>query len=444
MHIPFFLRLSRMRTRTSYDTTIKHLYREGLEELIPLSTRKKIPRSTIHRWRNEHKEKYIGNELNDLHNAELQLLKKFIHSRNERRIFMTYVRMGRFLQEIAGDKLIKKLLSENKEDLIDLIERSKGNIPLEQLLRCFSLSRSTYNTWILGLYGDCYRSQLNWCKVRQPHQLSDEEIGVMKDLLSAKEFEHWPISSVAHYARRNGIMYASNSTWYKYAKILDLRRPTKRYRKRRHKSGIKAHTPNEIWHADVTYFSIGTKMYYIYLVVDNYSRKILSHEVSDQLSAKHRLKTIREAYENEFGLLYNDVTLMVDGGSENNNHLMNDFVDILPNLRKLIALKDIRFGNTQVEAHNKILKQSWLYRTEIKDGDHLKRVTKEAIREFNMDRPHDALGGLTPAEAHEQMEPYMDNLKEEKMKEARKDRCLQNKCNSCKDCPFVKEKVYFE
>jgi len=40
-----------MRTKTSYDTSIKHLYREGLEELIAPSIRKNIPRSTIHRWR---------------------------------------------------------------------------------------------------------------------------------------------------------------------------------------------------------------------------------------------------------------------------------------------------------------------------------------------------------------------------------------------------------
>lgn len=79
-----------MRTKTSYDTSIKHLYREGLEELIAPSIRKNIPRSTIHRWRQEKKEKYLGSELNELAKSELLLLKQFVHSRNERRIFMNY------------------------------------------------------------------------------------------------------------------------------------------------------------------------------------------------------------------------------------------------------------------------------------------------------------------------------------------------------------------
>jgi len=107
----------------------------------------------------------------------------------------------------------------------------------------------------------------------------------MKDLLTDKELEHWPISSVAHYARRNGLMYASNSTWYKYARILGLRKKAKQFRhKRKKKKGIKAAAPNSIWHADVTYFRVGNEMHYIYLVVDNYSRKILSHLVSNRLN----------------------------------------------------------------------------------------------------------------------------------------------------------------
>jgi len=143
-----------MRKRTSYDTSIKHLYREGLEELIAPSIRKSIPRSTIHRWRQEEKDKYLGNELNELAKSELALLKQFVHSRNERRIFMNYVRIGRFIENFSGERVIRKLFAKNKEELLDLIERIKETMPLEQVLRCFNISRSTYNLWILGLYGD--------------------------------------------------------------------------------------------------------------------------------------------------------------------------------------------------------------------------------------------------------------------------------------------------
>lgn len=107
-----------MRTRTSYDTSIKHLYREGLEKLIAPSIRKNIPRSTIHRWRQEKKEKYLGSELNELAKSELLLLKQFVHSRNERRIFMNYVRIGRFIEKISGERVLRKLFAENKAEFI--------------------------------------------------------------------------------------------------------------------------------------------------------------------------------------------------------------------------------------------------------------------------------------------------------------------------------------
>ena len=157
-----------MRTRTSYDTSIKHLYRGGLEKLIAPSIRKNIPRSTIHRWRQEKKEKYLGSELNELAKSELLLLKQFVHSRNERRIFMNYVRIGRFIEKISGERVLRKLFAENKAEAIDLIERIKETMPLEQVLRFFNISRLTYNLWILGLYGDCYHSPLNWCKASSP------------------------------------------------------------------------------------------------------------------------------------------------------------------------------------------------------------------------------------------------------------------------------------
>lgn len=433
-----------MRKRTSYDTTIKHLYREGLEEMIPKSIRREIPRSTIHRWRNEKRAKYIGKELNKLTNAEMDHLRRFMESKKDQRSFISMIRVIRFMQEIAGDELMKKKLKTNKEEVIDLIEHVKDSMPLDQVLRCFNITRTTYNTWIMNLYGNCNLSELNWCKVKQPQQLSNAEVNTMRELLTHPDFSHWPISSVAHYARREGLMYASNSTWYKYSKLLKLRKQDKQLRKKPKRQGIKANEPNEIWHADVTYFRVGVKMYYIYLVIDNFSRKILNFMVSDKLSAKNRLQTIKDAYTDEFGLLYPNLMLLVDGGSENNNHTMDDFVDLLPNLTKFVALRDIQFGNVQIESHNKILKQSWLYRKKIVDGHQLKREVANAIHEFNMKRPYDALGGMTPSEVHEGVDNYMDWRRQTLMREARMQRCSSNQCTTCEHCPFKPKESVFE
>jgi putative transposase len=430
----FFTRLQRMRTRTSYDTAIKHLYRKGLEDVLPMSLRKKIPRNNIHRWRNEKEDKYEGSDLNDLAKSEIELLKEFVRSKNARRIFMTYVRIGRFIEKVAGEKVIRQQFKKHKADLIDVVERARQTLPLKQVLKCFNLSETTYNLWVLGMYSGCSNSILDWCLVRQPHQLKVEEVKKMEALLKDPEKLHWPISSIFHYAKRNDILHIGKATWYKYAKLLGIRRPKPRFRKRKYAPGIKANRPNEIWHADVTYFKIGLKKFYIYLVVDNFSKKIISHLVSDVLSAKNRVSTIKSAYEKEFGSLDQDVLLLVDGGSENNNRTVDNYINMLPNLTKLRALHDIVFGNTQVEAHNRILKQGWLYRKEFHEESELIHEVDQFVYEFNEIRPHDSIGGLTPSEKHDGAPDYFNSSFEKMAQRARQDRYESNRCNACATC----------
>ncbi|MFN5415960.1 MAG: integrase core domain-containing protein, partial [Flavobacteriia bacterium] len=146
------------------------------------------------------------------------------------------------------------------------------------------------------------------------------------------------------------------------------------------------------------------------------------------------LKTIEEAYDNEFGSLQEDITLLVDGGSENHNKVVNSYVNFIPNLTKLRALKDIRFGNVQIEAHNKILKQSWLYRRDIHTPEKLQEEVKAFVKEFNTIRPHHALGGLTPNEKHYEIEPYENFVYRIKQKEALKERMIGNRQNACGTC----------
>ena len=81
-------------------------------------------------------------------------------------------------------------------------------------------------------------------------------------------------------------------------------------------------------------------VYYIYLVVDNYSRKILSWRVSEKESGAIRMQTLKEAWEQapEADTELN-IDLIVDGGPENVNHVVDTFVNSEGlNIHKKIAL----------------------------------------------------------------------------------------------------------
>ena len=73
---------------------------------------------------------------------------------------------------------------------------------------------------------------------------------------------------------------------------------------------------------DVSYFCLNNFTAYLYLIFDNFSRKILSHKFSLELNSKistHNLIQVFREYE-----LSSDAptTLITDGGSENKGYVI--------------------------------------------------------------------------------------------------------------------------
>ncbi len=63
---------------------------------------------------------------------------------------------------------------------------------------------------------------------------------------------------------------------------------------------------------------------------------------------------------------------MTDGGPENVNELINNFVnDESVPIKHIIAGLKVNFSNSMVEACNKIMKYQYLFTEDIKDLNHL-------------------------------------------------------------------------
>jgi putative transposase len=131
---------------------------------------------------------------------------------------------------------------------------------------------------------------------------------------------------------------------------------------------------------------------YIYLLIDNFSRFILSHTVSPDLKASIRFHTIKQVY-STYILPHNStrqrLDLIVDGGSENNAALINDFL-ARPgvSIRKIIAQQDITFSNSIIEVDNKLLKYRYLFLSPIPTIKALGKHLDKVIHEYNTIRPH--------------------------------------------------------
>ena len=164
----------------------------------------------------------------------------------------------------------------------------------------------------------------------------------------------------------------------------------------------------------------------------NYSRKVLAWRIATRLSARLSLAALREAHAQSSG---SRINLIVDGGSENHAQVIEEFIarDCI-HIQKKIALRDVHFSNSLVESVNKLLKYRYLFPRQAANGAALTTHLAEAIQDCNDVRTHGSLNGLKPSEAYQGREiperPYFTMLKQ-----AKTDRLIKNKKNTCGICP---------
>lgn len=255
----------------------------------------------------------------------------------------------------------------------------------------------------------------------------------MKNLMLDERFRVWPLCSIAYYALREKLLSCPLSTWYLYRKRLGFSR-SEVPAKKKYITGIKAGKPNQIWHADITIVKTKDNIkHYVYLLMDNFSKYVLNWRIESYVSGKIRVDTIREAY-NKFVNESEKVILITDGGPENNNSEMKDFVNREGvGLSPLIALKDIPYSNSVIEAQNRLFKYGYLFRQEYNDGEELRKVFDCDVRDYNEIRPHISLKGSTPEEVHKGLNG-IEALWIVQIMQARRNRLLVNRIELCELC----------
>ncbi|MBS1919589.1 MAG: DDE-type integrase/transposase/recombinase [Bacteroidetes bacterium] len=273
---------------------------------------------------------------------------------------------------------------------------------------------------------------MNRCLPKHPAQLMSSEVNAIKKYGEDLRFLHWPLSSVYHRIIRDGAAHFHASTFYKYARLLQLKRITPNNRRKNHCRGIRADAPLALLHADVTVFRTADNVKaYIYLLQDNFSRAILNFSVSLHCKAEIVFDLLKKAHAdylqpaNIFSC-----QLMTDDGSENFG-VVQVFLTAAenPTLQHIIAQRDVEFSNSMIEAANKNLKYRFLYHKNIADYNELCKYVQQAVDDYN-NRPHGVLNWLTPFEVLQGKVIDKDLLRRE-MQCAQAQRIIENKKEKC-------------
>ena len=284
---------------------------------------------------------------------------------------------------------------QSKGSIISTIERVKEGIGLSRALRAFGITYQQYYAWKRRI--ECKESAFALCRKLNPNQLTAKEVGAIKSYLNDTKYYHWNLTNVYYQMLRDKAAFMSITSFYKYANLLLLTRS--KPQKIKYNKGIRADAPLRVLHMDVTiYRPLDHSKVYIYILMDNYSRCILSWKASLEYSPRIALENLYEAYQ-KYNLekINPYVDLVTDDGSENKG-AVNTFLDTPGvNIKRLIAQKDIISSNSMVEAVNKRLKYDFLFTVRLNDYKHTLQYLPGAVDTY-CNKPHSALYGLTPHE----------------------------------------------
>lgn len=156
-------------------------------------------------------------------------------------------------------------------------------------------------------------------------------------------------------------------------------------------------TPEQVMVSDITYLKTKDKVYYLSLVTDAYSRKILGHKLSHTLATEEVVKALKMAIgncESTKGIVHHS-----DRGLQ---YASSIYQEVLSKAEMLPSMTDGYdcYQNALAERVNGILKQEFLF---VRCGSYeeLIHLVAESIHIYNTERPHLSLQMKTPEYVHQ-------------------------------------------
>lgn len=149
-----------------------------------------------------------------------------------------------------------------------------------------------------------------------------------------------------------------------------------------------------VWCSDITYIPLKNGTAYLTVIMDWYSRYIISWELSMSLDSSFCTMTLKDALATGKPVVFN-----TDQGSQ---YTSNAFTDILKDSKVWISMsgKGRAFDNIMIERLWRTMKYEEVYLKEYKHYYEAQSSIEEYIRYYNEERNHSSLGNRTPKEVY--------------------------------------------
>ena len=241
-----------------------------------------------------------------------------------------------------------------------------------------------------------------------PNKLSEAERQAALEVVNSDEFKDLPPSQIVPRLADQGLYVASESTLYRLLREtgqLRHRRLERVAQKRSKPRALVATGPDQIYCWDISYLPTEVRgtYFYLYLFVDLFSRRIVGWQVYDCESAELASGLLQAICERQ-GIARHQLTVHSDNGSPMKGETM------LATMQRLgVAASRSRPAVSNDNPYSEALFRTLKYRPQlpVKPFNGLlqaRRWVTELVHWYNHEHRHSAIGFVTPAQRHMQID----------------------------------------
>lgn len=161
---------------------------------------------------------------------------------------------------------------------------------------------------------------------------------------------------------------------------------------------LKLERPNHLWVSDITYYRIKERFYYITLVMDQHSKKVVGYNASMSLSTTDTtIPALNMALKHNH--LKDELILHSDGGGQ---YYCKEFLAITKGAEIINSMTEDLAENNHAERLNGTIKNQYLSYYMPTNFYQLRKELQRAVRNYNETRPHQSLRKQFPSTIHQQ------------------------------------------
>lgn len=161
--------------------------------------------------------------------------------------------------------------------------------------------------------------------------------------------------------------------------------------------GIEVTGVNQVFVSDITYYDLNNEFYYLTFIMDLFNREVVGFHAGEGLRTEQTTLPALHMMVRERGIAnLKGAVIHSDGGGQ---YYSKEFCKLTGKLGMINSMtEETVYENAHAERLNGIIKNNYLYPYAPTDLGTLKKKLKKAVRMYNTEKSHRALGSKTPVQ----------------------------------------------